>query len=316
MIKRILITVLLLGAGIAVFAQEDNPESFDFKYKFQKGDQYEITLHTQQDSYLTTDGTPQRTTNQRDAQINFTITGVNQLEATIEASYQKLVLISSSSEDQISVNTESEGNDLYDRLFKPLIGKKFTIVLQNNGLVKSVSDMSAIFDQMIAAVPEVKEDEKETLKGFLEAQFGASALKADLATVFPYYPVRTVQLNGSWSNLLYTEGFYHARINNYWKLDFGDKLAINLSNKGRFVSDSSETVDLGGGNKGFVDLKGETLGKFLVDPQTYWPRSCITHTELSGSYIYINPNKKKRKKGNITVPVRVVMDASYKFKHL
>lgn len=315
MIKRILVTTLLLLGGVAAFAQEENPESFDFKYKFQKGDQYDITLHTQQDSYLTMDGTPQRTTNQRDAVIHLTITDVNQLEATMEASYQKLILISSSSDDHISVNTESDDNDLYDRLFKPLIGKKFTIVLQNNGLVKSIGSMSAIFDQMIAAVPEVKAHEKETLKDFLEAQFGSTSLKADLATVFPYYPVRTVQLNGSWSNLLYTEGFYHARINNYWKLDFGDKLAVNISNKGRFVSDSTEQVDLGGGNKGFVDLKGETQGKFLVDPQTFWPTSCITHTELNGNYIYINPNKKK-KKGNISVPVRVVMDASYKFKHL
>lgn len=314
MMKKVVIIACILLTAVGAYAQEQSrQESFDFKYQFKQGDQFEITLHTQQDSYLTMDGTPSRTTNQRDAQILFTIASVNRLEATIEASYQKLVLISSSGEDNISVNTESSDNGLYNRLFKPLIGKKFTIVIQSNGALKSISSMDAIFDQMIAAVPDVKENEKATLKQFLKAQFGSAALKAELVKVLPYYPVRTVQLNGSWSNLVYSDGFYHARINNYWKLDFGDKMAINISNKGRFVTDSSEQVDLGAGNKGFVDLKGETLGRFLIDPKTYWPASCIVHTELNGNYIYLNP---KKKKDNIIVPVRVVMDDSYKFKHL
>lgn len=313
MIRRIFFTLCMLVAFGSAFAQMDDPISFDLKYKFTKGDEYQITLHTQQDSYLTVNGVSSRTTNQRDAQLHLTITAINHLEATIEVAYQKLMLVSSSADDHISVNTESDDKNIYNRLFKPLIGKKFTLILQRNGTVKSVSDMSDIFGQMIAAVPEVKADEKKTLKQFLESQFGAEALKADLSRVFPYYPVRTVQAKGSWSNLLYTDGFYHARINNYWKLDFGDKMAINLSNKGRFVTDSTEQVNLGGGNKGFVDLKGELQGKYLVDPETYWPTSCITHTELKGNYIYLNPNKKKK---NVIVPVRVVMDASYKFKHL
>lgn len=313
MLKKIFITTLILSTFLSAFAQNDNPDSFDLKYKFKAGDEYEITVHSQQDSYLTMDNVPTRTTNQRDAQIHFLIKSINHFEATIEADYQKLILVSSSGDDHISVNTGSDGKGLYDRLFKPLIGKKFTIVLQNTGTVKSVSDMSSIFDQMIAAVPEVKSSEKNTLKQFLEAQFGADALKADLAKVFPFYPLRTVQLNGSWSHLLYTEGFYHARINHYWKLDFGDKLAINLSNKGLFVTDSTEQVNLGNGNKGFVNLKGEMTGHYLVDPETYWPTSCITHTELKGEYIYLNPNRKKK---NVDVPVRVVMDNSYKFKHL
>lgn len=315
MAKKILAAICLLTICIGAFAQvaDDNPSSFDLKYKFVKNDQYQITLHTQEDSYHTVDGEQDRTTNQRDAQLLFTITGVNHLEATIEATYQKIMLISSSGDDHISVNTESDDNGMYNRLFIAMIGKKFNIALKGDGTVKSVSNLGSIFDQMIAAVPEVKSKEKATLKHFLEGQFGAESLKASLALVFPHYPVRTVQLNGSWSTFLYTNGFYHARINNYWELDFGDKYAIKIKNKGRFASDSTEQVDLGSGQKGYVDLKGNIKGQYLINPQTYWPASCIIHTELGGNYIYINPKKRKK---NISVPVRVVMDASYKFKHL
>lgn len=315
MIKKILLTISLLTIFAGAFAQmvEQNSPTYDLKYQFTKGDQYQIKLHTQQDSYLTVNGERDRTTNLRDAQLLFTIKEINHLNATIEAYYQNIILVSSSGDDHISVNTETNDDGMYNRLFKALIGQKFTIILQNDGTVKSVSDMGKIFDKMIAAVPEVKKDEKVTLKGFLNNQFGAESIKANLALVFPHYPVRTVQTNGSWSSLLYTDGFYHGRINNYWKLEFGDKYALRIKNTGKLVTDSSEQVDLGGGNKGFVDLKGDVEGQYMIDTKTYWPTSCIIHTELGGSYIYLNP---KRRKKNIVVPVRVVMDASYKFKHL
>jgi hypothetical protein len=313
-LRRILILNVLISAAFSSYAQQNEaPTTFSLKYQLKQGDQFQIKQHSQQDSYLNLDGVEQRTTNQRDAVIHLTITTVNNVQATIEVTYEQINLQSSSQDQNISVNTTTDNNSIYNRLFKAMIGKKFTLVMQPDGTIKSISGLGPIFDQMIAAVPEVKENERPVLKKFLQSQLGSEALKASLAFVLPHYPVRDVQINGSWMNLLYTDGFYPGRIDNYWKLDYGDKYAINLSNKGKFVTDSSREVDLGGGERGFVDLKGEVQGKYTVDPETYWPTMCITHTELNGNYIY--KAQKKRKK-DIAIPVRVVMDASYQFKHL
>lgn len=311
----ILLTALTLFGFTAAVAQQVNESSrsFDLSYHFTKGDQFEIKQHSQQDSYLTVDGVETRTTNGQDGVLQLTVDTVTGNQATLSAAFKQITLLSSNQDQHISVNTTTDDNGTYNRLFKAMTGKTFTIVLQQNGTVKSVSGLDAIFDQMISAVPEVKVGERATLKQFLESQFGPEAIKFGLSFVLPCYPARSVQINGSWMNQLYTGGFYSGRMQNYWKLEYGDKYTIKLSNKGTFSTDSTQEVDMGGGQKGFVDLKGEVKGQYVLDPETDWPTICISHMELGGNYIYEN---KKRKKDNILVPVRMVKDVSYQFKHL
>lgn len=310
----IFVFVFLLTAFPGAYAQLNNSSNeFNLQYQFTEGDQFQVKQHSQEDSYLDLNGVEQRTTNQLDAIMLLTVTQVNAAQATLEATYKQINLLSSSQNQSITVNTSSDGKDVYNRLFKAMTGKKFTIIMRHNGIISNISGLNSIFDGMIAAVPEVKASERETLKKFLQSQFGAQALKGNLALVLPYYPDMAIQMNGTWTNQLYTNGFYNAHTDNYWKLTFGDKYAINLTNQAKFTTDPTQTVDLGGGQKGHVDLKGTVQGQYMIDPSSGWPSMCIIHAELKGDYIYINPNNSKR---NVKVPVRVVKDASYQFKHL
>lgn len=304
----------LVIATFPAFSQyADKPVAIELRYKLNQGDQFEVTQHEQQESYLSLEGVTQRTSNQRDAVLVFTLREVGATEATIDASFKQITLLSSTADQKISVNTTTADNSLYNRLFKALTGKTFTVVLQQNGTIKSVTGLDPIFDDMIAAVPEVKANEKPILKKFLESQFGPDALKASLGLILPYYPPQAVQVNDSWMNQLYTSDFYHGRIDNFWKMTYGDKYSVKLNNQGKFTTDASEEVDLGGGDRGFVDLSGEITGNYVINPQTYWPSMCITHTELNGNYIY---KATKKRKQDVKVPVHVVMNASYQFKHL
>jgi hypothetical protein len=308
-------TALLVAAFFTAGAQaQDAGSSLHLQYAFHKGDQYQMKQHSQEDTYINLNGEQQRTTNDRDATLLLTVSAVAAGKATLRASYTHITMNSSSADQQVSVNTDGDSDDVYNRLFKAMTGKNFYITLQNNGTIAGITGLDSIIAGMVAAAPEVKAADRPILKSFLESQLGSEALQAGLAYVLPYYPSHEVQSQGSWSNLLYTGGFYHGRIDNYWKLDYGSKYSIKLSNKGRFVTDSTELVDLGGGQKGYVNLKGEITGSYLVDPETYWPTMCITHLELRGDYIYVV--KKRKKERRVPVPVRVVMDASYHFKHL
>lgn len=312
---HMLMTALLLLVCTRGFSQEqtESTQSFNLKYKFAKGDKFQIKKHSQQDSYLNVNGEEERTTNVQDGTLLMTVTSVSGVQATVSASFQQINLQSSTSDQHISVNTSSDDNGLYNRLFKAMTNKNFTMVIQQDGVIKNISGLDAIFDQMIAALPGVKPAERPTLKRFLQSQYGPEALKSSMAFILPHYPARTVQVNGSWMNQLYTAGFYTGRLTTYWKLEYGDKYTIKLSNTGKFSTDSAQKVDLGGGQMGFVDLKGNTEGNFVIDPETDWPSLCVSHVELNGNYIYISPKNKKKK---LLVPVRVVRDASFQFKHL
>lgn len=308
----IFIIVLSLISFSSAFAQLNNssPE-FDLKYQFTKGDQFQVKQHSQEDSYLDLDGVEQRTTNQLDDTMLLTVTNVNAAQATLEATYKQISLLASSQDQSVSVNTNSDATDVYNRLFKAMTGKKFTIIMQSNGVISSISGLNSIFDAMISNA-RIKAKDRETLKKFLESQFGPEALKGSLALILPYYSSAPVHVNGTWTNRLYTNGFYNAHTDNYWKLTYGDKYSIDLTNNAQFATDSSQIVDLGGGQKGYVGLTGTVQGQYMIDPSSGWPSMCITHTELKGDYVYINQKNANDKR---RVPVRVVKDASYQFKH-
>lgn len=296
----------------SAFAQVNNSSTgFNLEYQFKAGDQFQIKQHSQEDTYLNLDGVEQRTTNQLDDTMLLTVASVNSAQATLEATYKQISLLSSSRDQSVYVNTNTDGKDVYNRLFKAMTGKKFTIIMQPNGIISSISGLNSIFDEMVANA-RVKNSEREILKKFLESQFGPEALKVSLALILPYYPSTPVQVNGTWTNRLYTNGFYNAHTDNYWKMTYGDKYTINLTNQAQFATDSSQIVDLGGGQKGYVDLTGTVQGQYMIDPSSGWPSMCITHTELKGNYVYINPANGQKK---IQVPVRVVKDASFQFRH-
>lgn len=283
------------------------------RYHLQLQDRFELNLHSQQDSYLTLDAGPQRTTQQMDARMLFTVDSLRDGSAVLRVHYESLNLQTSQDQQNISVNTAVPGTDQYSRLFGALIGQDFFMTLQPNGTIRSVRGTGAVFNRMIAAVPGLKAADKATLKHFLESQFGPAALKTSLAFVLPRYPDHRVQTGDSWMDIEYTKGLYSGRIDNYWKLDYGDKFTLRLSNKGKFSTDASQQVDFGGKKKGYVNLQGTVEGHCLLDPETDWPAMVISHSEMQGNYVY---EAERRKKRELKVPVRVVMDASYQFKHL
>lgn len=310
------ICCLFLLAGSAKAQQYKTQQYLELRYQLNEGDQFTIHQKASEETYLTLNDVPQRTSNQKESVLLLTVKGVAPGGvAALEAEYQKINLYSNQDNVTIAVNTEGSETDIYNKLFKALTGKKFTIHMKTNGEIQDVSGMDTVFSQMIAALPGVKEKEKPQLEEFLDNQMGPDQIKANLSLVLPYYPDFKVHTNDSWSSHLQTKGFYNGRIDNYWKLTFGTKYMIKMENKGMFGTDASEVVDLGSDLQGRMQLDGEIDGKYVIDPETAWPTRSILHSELKGDFTYFL-KKRKKKKGELKAPVRVVRDASFEIKHL
>ncbi|GAA4301206.1 DUF6263 family protein [Compostibacter hankyongensis] len=313
MTRPIIFCLFLLGLGFFQAAAAQDYQ--DLRYKLTQGDRFEVTEHSQEDSYLTLDGIQKRTTRQMDAVILFTVTALTPAAATIEGKITQLTLVSSGDNQRVSVNTKSGEEDVYNKAFRPIIGKPFNLTMSPYGIIKTISGLESAFDGIINTLGLKKTEEKDAMRQLLQSLFGAEPLKARLTLILPHYPSHQVRSGDTWSDVVYTDGFYHGRINNYWKMEYGDAHTIRLSNKGKFSTDKSEEVDMGSGLRGLIDLGGETQGQFAVEPETGWPNLCTQHTELEGKYTY-KANKKLKIKKDLEVPVRVVSDISYHIKHL
>ena len=307
---------LFLLAGSTKAQEYRTQEYLDLRYQLNEGEQFSIQQKANEETYLTLNNVPQRTSNQKTTTLLLTVQhmGAGGV-ATLQAEYKQINLYSNQDNITIAVNTEGSETDIYNQLFKALTGKPFTIQMKTNGEILDIKGMDTIFSQMIAALPGVKEKEKPQLMEFLNNQMGPDQIKANLSLVLPYYPDFKVHTNASWSSHLQTKGFYNGRIDNYWKLTFGTKYMIKLENKGLFGTDASQVVDLGSELEGRMQLDGQITGQYIIDPATAWPTRSILHSELKGDFTYFL-KKRKKKKGELKAPVRVVRDASFEIKHL
>ncbi len=296
-------------------------EYLNLEYHFDKGDQYQIHSTSNQETYLTVNEVDQRTTNNQNMTMLLTFKGITpDGGAKIQTEYKKIILSSSQKDTKVSVNTDSNESDIFNKLFKALINKKFTIVLSPTGEVEKVSGMDAIIDQMIDTLPDVKKKERPKLKNFLTEHIGPEQVKLNLSLVIPQYPPFKVHKGDAWSNHVKTKGLYDGTIDNYWSLKYGNKFMAKLENNAKFSSNLSKVLDLGGGQKGRVNLHGDIKGEYVVNPKTSWPTRSIIHSELKGDFtFFVYKNKRKKKKGQkqeLKVPVRIIRNMNFEIKHL
>lgn len=283
------------------------------QYQFSQGDRFELLRHSTQDSYLEIQGVTRRTTRQLRDTLLLTVAAADHGGATITATFRNIFLLASGDNQQMTINTAAGDDDIFNRLFKKIINRPFTITMDAAGNIKTVSGLQETLDAMQQTLEGRSADEKEAFHTLIREQFGPEALKASLQEVLPVYPDHEVRTGDSWSNFLYTGGSMAGQTDYYWKLDYGDKYAMNLSSNGKFSTDPQKVVPLGEGMKGTINLNGTTQGKYAVDPTTGWPSLCIQHLEVSGNYHYRpNPNMKR----GLTVPVRIVSDLQCQIRHL
>ncbi len=309
MVKSIWLGAAGLLFSVMVKAQDYIP----LQYHFSKGDRFEMQRQSTRDSYLQIQGVSQRTTQQLKDTLLFTIASVSDGTATISVQFKNIFLLASGDNRQMSVNTQSGGKDIFNQVFRKIINKPFTLTMTSGGMIKNISGLSEILQNMQETVAKKSASERAAFKTLLEQQFGPEALKTSLQEALPQYPDNSVRTGDSWTNFLNTGGALSGRIQYYWKMDYGDKYSINLSSKGNFSTDKDKVVPLGNNMEGNVMMTGELQGKYAIDPGSGWPNLCVQHTEVKGNYIY-KPNDKM--KNGLTVPVRIVSDEQYSIRHL
>ena len=313
MIKKNLIPIIfLLFSPLFLRAQS----YVDLHFNFKEGSEFQIHQKANKETYLTVGEVEQRTSNQKETKLMLTVKKVNpDGSATLSANYQRIILSSSQDGNKIYVDTKSEESDVFNKLFKALIDQKFNVTISEYGKIESVSGMDPIFDKMIDALSGVKKNEKEELKAFLITSMGPEQVKLNLSFVIPQYALFKVHKGDAWTNHTKAKSLYGGTIDNYWELQYGNDFMAKLENKAKYYSEPSTIIDLGGGQEGRAQLEGDITSNYVINASSSWPTRSIVHSELKGDFIFMGDKKKRKKKGNLKVPVRIIQNISYEIKH-
>lgn len=268
------------------------------------------------DNYQTIQGVSTRYSQETISSIDFMVTGLNQGVASMNVQFKKLFLSASSDNQKMVINTAGTDNDKINNLFKQIIGKTFSLTLESNGTIDSISGLELIISTLEQGVSDTNNADEIALKSLLESQISPQAIRSGLQLVLPYYPDRNLNTGDHWQNNNTVTGPPAGNMNNDWSLEYGDKYSIRLDYNGSFsTADPNQIIPLGGGFEGKISLSGTIVGNYSIDPQTDWPSIGIQHTEYEGVYHYRADQKLKLKTG-LDVPVRIVSDNEIKILHL
>ncbi len=158
----------------------------------------------------------------------------------------------------------NEPKDVMDGL-NNLIGKKFDVVVDKQGTVKSVNIEGNLFDGIFDNMPG-----GEQMATQFESQFGESAIKSSLSQTLGFFPDKPVKVGDTWvKNTTSEMGM---------KLDLQTTYTLKERKNGNamieFISDaktnpSDAPLEMMGMTMSY-DMKGTMQGTITVDEKTGW----------------------------------------------
>lgn len=158
----------------------------------------------------------------------------------------------------------NEPKDMVDGL-NNMIGKKFDVVVDKQGAVKSLNVEGNLFDGVFDNIPG-----GEQMAAQFESQFGENAIKSALSQTLGFFPDKPVKIGDTWVKNTTSEMGMKLDLQTTYKLkERKNGIAII-----EFVSDAKTDpkeapLEMMGMTMSY-DIKGTMKGTIIVDEKTGW----------------------------------------------
>jgi len=145
---------------------------------------------------------------------------------------QEINIDASKKPDSANTNT-SENNpmEMMTNAFSGIIGKKFTMKVNETGKIEEVTGFEEMIKSMLAGIA-TNEEMKNAMEASLKNQFSGEKIKEMFAPMFSAYPNKEVKVGDKWSNS-YDLSSQAVRCNSdYMVKSFqGDNVVLDVSSK-------------------------------------------------------------------------------------
>ena len=264
---------LEMAENTAVKKNEDN--TFDFRYNLEKGKTYPITLSVKVNQ-TASDGTKSiKASNENKKKIEYLVTDVKDGVFTLEVkSKQYSEKITDPEGNSYSYDTNASKPTNKDlafswTIYKGMIDKPYTMKVDKNGKVLSVTGLDAIRKQIEDAVKkQLTAEEQKFISEMLKNSLSQQAISAQFEETMNIFPDKKLKLNESWSD--------------NQKIDQGPmKGNISMKRTLASVEPANTTITVNGTQslKGNESQQGVTMsanssanvdGKILLDTKSGW----------------------------------------------
>lgn len=305
------LAALLCSFAISLSAQE----YVELDYKFKTGNEFALQQESRSETYMTVNEVVQRTTRDYNTQMTIKVSEAGPGRVLLAWMYTDLKFNFNAKNVNIFVDAKTTSEEPLQGALKLMLDQPFTVEIQTNGIINKVDGLDALMDKASAAFSSLKSDEQEAYKKLLKDQFGTDAFRSWLEQLLVIYPVHGIKNGTQWEETVPLRTGLKGRIDLYWNLLYWDSNSAKINGTGNVKTDKTETFTVEDGIQATASIQGTQTSNYVINRESGLPSLCVQHTEMTGEYVYL-ANRKKQLRKDLTVPVRITTNASYKIKQM
>jgi hypothetical protein len=252
--------VMIAISGLPSCKNADEPAGSELKFNLGLGKQYDYEIIWDMDQKMM----------DKENKINllagysFEVTDEMDKITTLRGVYTNFRLYMKIMDMEMDIDTDKpvdnlSGDDpmiLMKKLFAGIVGKAFTMKVDEEGNVLSVTGFDEIINGMVDSAG-VNEDMKQQMRVSLKDQFNEQELKNQFAQAFMIFPNKRVKVGDSWQKKYSTGGKMPAAFSTTYTVKKMENEQVTLDAKTTIASAGAE-----------MEVTGEQTGTLLVNNVT------------------------------------------------
>ena len=259
--KSIALVTLLASLTFSILAQE-----VDLRYRLKPGMAYstETTLHTSMIQKVM--GIDQEIIMDMVTGLDGKVTANHKGIYTIEYRYRHLRIATRSAMFAVDIDTDGPATP-QNQMMKVLIGKPFTVEMDEQGKITSVSGLEQMISD-IDTLSDVDAATREQYKASLQETFGKESFLQTMNQESVLYPGHPVKTGDSW-NYRYSTTSNNIMLNlqNVATLKEASHHYALIRINSLIATPANDSISLGG-NSGKISMTGTQISEVRIDPAT------------------------------------------------
>jgi hypothetical protein len=219
---------------------------------------------------------------------------------TISYKYDRLKISTRSAMFVVEIDTKDASNQ-EDEMMSVLVGKPFTVEMDQYGKILSVRGLEKIFEA-VDSIPDIDSLKRVQVKSSFEDSFGEEAFRRTIEQASVFYPAYPVKTGETWNyDFVTTSSNITLIMHNMATLMEAGRNSWLVRINSTIQTPLNDTLSMGG-NSGIISMTGKQISEVQISPSNGLLQESNMSQDISGKLtLYDVPETE----GDMEIPMKM-----------